>query len=282
MNKSQALHHIVAETQRGELVFPTHVQASLHIQQALDDPECGIEAAARLIMKEPLMAARVVAIANSVAYSRFGGGVTNIRTAVSILGFSTLRSVVAAVIMRQISHQITEPVIRHKMESLWLHSAHVGALSYCLAKHVTLSDPETAMFTGIVHEVGGFYLLSRAEEFPALLEDTHCTPEHELDESPEIFIGRAVLHQLMVPKRVQSAIEVLWYGARALPPASLGEILIAANDLSPVPSPIDPRLPEQIEAARNSTDCSLNQHSLRDILQQTNTETQSLLQSLLH
>jgi hypothetical protein len=32
---------------------------------------------------------------------------------------------------------------------------------------VTGVNEDTALFAGIVHEVGGFYLLSRAEEFPA-------------------------------------------------------------------------------------------------------------------
>ena len=78
---------------------------------------------------------------------------------------------VASVIVRQLGSHITDPQLRAKTAKLWEHTAHVAALSQVLAKKVTHVDPETAMFAAIVHEVGGFYLLSRAEEYPGLLDD---------------------------------------------------------------------------------------------------------------
>jgi HD-GYP domain-containing protein (c-di-GMP phosphodiesterase class II) len=64
--------------------------------------------------------------------------------------------------------------IQGMVSTLWEHSAQVAALSRVIARKITKVDPETAMFAGIVHEVGNFYLLSRAEEFPSLLKsNTH-------------------------------------------------------------------------------------------------------------
>lgn len=282
MNKSEALKSIVAQANLGELVFPTNVNASLKIQEALDDPDCGIETAAKLVMTEPLMAARVVAIANSVAYSRFGGGVTNIRTAITILGFNTLRSVIAAVVMRQLSQAVKDPAIRSKMNQLWQHSAHVAALAHLLARKVSRVDAETALFAGIVHEVGSFYLLSRAEEFPSLLDET--AEAHETDplaESNETFIGRTVLHKLMVPKRVVSAIETLWYGTRETPPETLGCTLLLANDLAPIPSPLDKRSAVELQNVAKTTDFAVGETSLQKILEESAEEIHSLTHSLL-
>lgn len=280
MNKAEALKSIATQAGRGELVFPTNVNASLKIQQALDDPDCGIEAAARLVMTEPLLAARVVAIANSVAYSRFGGGVTNVKTAVTILGFSTLRSVVAAVVIRQLSNAVTDPAIRARMDLLWKHSAHVAALAYLIASRVSHVDPETAIFAGIVHEVGGFYLLSRAQEFPALL-DNEAIAHGDLTESPETFIGRAVLHKLMVPKRVVAAVEALWFGMRVMPPETLGDTLLLANDLAPVPSPLDPRSAETIRQSASEIDFAVGEGTLNSLLAESAEEVNSLTNSLL-
>ncbi|MBI3283777.1 MAG: HDOD domain-containing protein [Burkholderiales bacterium] len=283
MNKSEALRYIAAQASRGELIFPTNVNASLKIQEALDDPDCGIETAAKLIMSEPLMAARVVAIANSVAYSRFGGGVTNIRTAITILGFSTLRSVVAAVVMRQLGHAVTDAAIRAKMDLLWQHSAHVAAVAHLLARRVSHVDPETALFAGIVHEVGGFYLLSRAQEFPTLLDSDHeIAGADELAEPPETFIGRAVLNKLMVPKRVVTAVEALWYGMRVMPPETLGDTLLLANDLAAVPSPLDPRSPATIQQAASEIDFSVGEGTLNSILEESIEEVESLSGALLN
>lgn len=282
MNKSAALKSIVEQASKGDLVFPTNVNASLKIQQALDDPDCGIETAAKLVMTEPLMSARVVAIANSVAYNRFGGGVTNIRTAITILGFNTLRSVTAAVVMRQLSAAVSDPAIRAKMEALWRHSAYVAALAHLIARKVSKVDAETALFAGIVHEVGGFYLLSRAQEFPALLEiDASPASPDALAETDETFIGRAVLNKLLVPKRVVSAVEALWYGMRVMPPETLGDTLLLANELAAVPSPLDLRSPESIRQSASEIDFAVGEGTLLSILSESAEEVDALTASLI-
>ena len=281
MNKSEALKVIVDEAKVGELTFPTNVHATLKIQEALNSPDCGIETAAKLVMQDPLIATRVVAIANSIAYSRFGGGVTNVRTAITILGFNTLRSVVIAVAMKQVNQAIHNPEIKKKMAMLWEHSAHVAALAHYMARKVTHIDPETALFAGVVHEVGGFYLLSRAEKWPSLLDNYPCDKENILDEDHEIYIGRAVLRQLLVPKRVMTAIETLWYGTPALPPESLGDTLLLANELAAVSSPLDYRE----DAERKKVDdfqCEVNGRSLSDLLGEASEDVHSLVTSLTH
>jgi len=70
------------------------------------------------------------------------------------------------------------------------------------------------MFAGIVHEVGGFYLISKTEANPELLHNpTLMTLE------AEATIGRAVLVALAVPAEVVAAVESLWSKrSPALPP----------------------------------------------------------------
>ncbi|MFZ6861847.1 HDOD domain-containing protein [Undibacterium sp. Ji67W] len=281
MKKSEALKKIVEQARSGDLTFPANIQATLEIQEALNCPDCGIETAAKLVTKEPMIAVRVVAIANSVAYSRFGGGVTNVRTAITILGFNTLRSVVVAVAMRQMSQATKNPQIRAMIEKLWLHSAHVAALAHLIARKISKIDPETALFAGVVHEVSSFYLLSRAEEFPELLDPHQSHKDDVLDEDHEIFIGRSVLHQLLVPKRVVSAIETLWYGARATPPETLGETLLLANDLASCSSPLEHRDVAMVEKTALEIDFPFKETSLRQILAESDDDLQSLIASLI-
>jgi len=234
MDRIDALKSIAAQAARGELSFPTHVDATLKLQHALSDPDCHIDEAARLVQAEPLLAARTVAIANSAAYNRNGSEVTNVRAAVQRVGFRTLGALAAAVIVRQLASSIADPGLRAKADQLWQHSTHVAALSQVIARRVSNVDPDTAMFAGIVHEVGGFYLLSRAAEYPGLLEGG----ADEWIEHGETMIGRGVLLRLGVPAPVMGAIEALWNGMRALPPETLGDTLLLANDLSQVPSPL--------------------------------------------
>lgn len=283
MKRTAAFKHISEQVGRGELIFPTNVHTSIKLQQALDDPDCGIETAAKLVLTEPLLSARVVAIANSVAYTRFGGGVTSVKTAVTILGFSTLRSIVATVIIRQLSQAITEPGLRIMANQLWEHCAHVAALAHIISRRVSHVDAETAMFAGIVHEVGGFYLLSRAQELPDLIENMTERPDDtdELEESPEAIIGRAVLNKLMVPQTVVTAVESLWYGMRVMPPETLGDTLMLANDLAAIASPLDTRSASVIKQDASEIDFAIGDGTLISILKESEEEVKSLTAALL-
>jgi hypothetical protein len=95
-------------------------------------------------------------------------------------------------------------------------------------------NPDTALFASIVHEVSGFYLLSRAEEFPGLLEED---PENWHAASEEI-ITREVLRKLCIPEPVSEAIESLRDGFLSIPPETLFDTLLLANLLTPVKSPL--------------------------------------------
>jgi HD-like signal output (HDOD) protein len=276
MDRLEALKSIAAEATRGELAFPTNVDATLKLQRALNDPACHVDAAARLVQAEPLLAARTVAIANSVAYNRSGNAVTNVRAAVQRVGFRPLNALAAAVIVRQLDSKITQPDLRAKADQLWRHSAHVAALSQVIARRVTHVDPETALFAGIVHEVGGFYLLSRAAEFPGLLDGE---PE-EWIEYGEMAIGRGVLKKLGVPAPVFEAIEAMWNGMRALPPETLGDTLMLANDLAPLDSPLHVRAGATTRQSAATIDFVTGEGTLAAILKESADEVKSLTAAL--
>jgi HD-like signal output (HDOD) protein len=276
MDRTDALKSIAAQAGRGDLSFPTNVAATLKLQHALSDPDCHIDEAARLVQTEPLLAARTVAIANAAAYNRSGQDVTNVRAAVQRVGFRTLGALAAAVIVRQLASGITDPGLRAKADQLWQHSAHVAALSQVIAKRVSNVDPETAMFAGIVHEVGGFYVLSRAAEFPGLLEGG----ADDWIEHGEVAVGRGVLRKLGVPAPVMGAIEALWNGMRALPPETLGDTLLLANDLCPVPSPLLERPGAAGLRSAATIDFTVGDGTLALILQESAEEVRGLSAAL--
>ena len=56
MDVERALQTIVADAERGSMVFPTHAELALSVKRLLDDPECAIEPLTRLIAAEPLLA----------------------------------------------------------------------------------------------------------------------------------------------------------------------------------------------------------------------------------
>lgn len=235
MNMQAVLETIAADALHGEMVFPTHAEIALRVQRTLDDPACSVEQLSKLISAEPILSARVVSLANSVAYNPSGRAISDVRHAVSRLGFSSLRTLAMAVIVRQMQAMSLSPAHRQLAGRLWEHTAHVAALARVLARRVTHQDPELAFFAGIVHEVGAFYLISRASSFPELLAAAGLEAWYAQGEA---LVGRAVLQALGIPATAGAGIEALWNGYMAMPPRTLGDTLLLADQLSPVESPL--------------------------------------------
>ena len=246
MNRLEAFGYIAAQAARGEISLPTSVNAVLRLQLALDQSDCHLDDAIRLVLGEPQLAARTVALANSVAFNGGGGpAITNVRAAINRIGYRNLQTLVASLLVRQFGARITDPLLRAKAEQLWQHTAHVAALAQVFARRVTGINPDTAVFAAIVHEVGGFYLLSRADEFPGLLD---ADPENWATLCEEV-VSREVIRKLAVPEEVADAIAGLRAGMLSMPPASLLDTLLLANQYAPVPSPLDSRsMPRDAES----------------------------------
>jgi HDOD domain len=234
MEKLKDFAQIVSDAQRGELVFPTSVNAALSLQMTLADPDCHDEAVIRKLLAEPILAARAVALANSAVFRSNGAALaTSVRTAVMRLGYRNLYTLAAAMVVRQFGAKIRDPHLRIRAEQLWKYTAHVAALAYVVAGRITRVEPDTALFAGIMHEVAGFYLLGRADTMPGLLDE----PEDWMGAAQEI-IAREIMKKLQVPEPVALAIVGLRGAAVGIPPEGLRDTLLVARYLCPVPSPL--------------------------------------------
>jgi HD-like signal output (HDOD) protein len=277
VNKLEIFGLIAAQAERGEIIFPTSVNAALRLQLALDDPECHIENAIKLVLGEPQLAARTVALANSAAFNRNGEAVTNVRAAVMRIGYRSLQMLVAGLVVRQFGSRIVDPQLRAKAEQLWQHTAHVAALAKVFARRVTFINSDTALFAAIVHEVGGFYLLSRADEFPGLLDDD---PENWIQLCEEV-VSREVMRKLAIPATVMDAIQNLRSGLMGMPPSTLLDTLLLANQFAPVHSPLALEAPAQPAHHTTALDIAIDRATLDSILQESADEFQLLSAALL-
>lgn len=295
MDRLEALRTIARDAAGGELSFPTHAQLALKIHAALDSPNCSVDEAARLIQADPLLSARVVGMANSVTYNRSGREVADVRTAVNRMGFSTLRALAMALVIRQMASGGggAQQAAAHQ---LWERTTHVAALARMLAQRVTGQNPETALFAALVQDIGGFYLISRAAQYPALLnieaplaadwsEDPAVTDTSGGDEDTDVQVerglGRAVMSTLQVPAAVTEAVEEFWRGMLSIPPETLGDTLLLANVLAPVRSPLRWKEPQEPAPSHAGTlDMLVGEDTLQAVLRESAAEVDALIASL--
>jgi len=273
MDKREAFSALAADAGRGVLAFPTSAQVGMRVRKALDDPDCHVGAAAVLVQAEPHLAARVVALANSVAYNRSGRPVTDVRTAVGQVGFSIVHALATALVARQLADHQASDKERALANQLWQHTAHVASLAHVIARRITRIDPETALFAGIVHEVAGFYLFSRSGDFPGLLDGDYS----DWIDGGEVEVGSVLLDVLEVPVLIKDAVKSSWHGYLTLPPANLADTLLLAEELAPVLSPLHhPFGLEPGEDHRSSIDLVLGAETLSSILEDAAHEVESL------
>ena len=275
MLKLKEISQIVTQAARGELVFPTSVNAALNLQMTLADPDCDTEEVNRRVLAEPLLAARTVALANAAVFNRGGMPITSVRAAVARVGYRHLYSMAAAMVVRQFGARIRDPHLRARAEQLWRHTAHVSALAYIIAGKLTATDPDTALFAGIVHEAGGFYLLSQADDMPGLLDD----PADWMG-APQEIIARAMMKKLSIPDPVALAIVSLPGATLTPPPLGLRDTLLIAKHLSPVASPMAP-LVETVREPAGLAGFLDDNPALEQILKESRDDAASMSAALL-
>lgn len=244
--------------------------------------DCGVDEATRLVQSEPLVAAKLVAVANSAAYNRTGRSITTVKDALNLVGLGVLKAIASAVAMRQLADRATQPN-QATVSRLWAHSVEVAALAAVISRRFTRVPAETALFAGIVHEIAGFYMLAHASELVDLTGDVVGTVRQDTAAQEErvnsvMAIGtRRLLAALQVPDEIGEAIEGQWQGFVMVPPETLSDTLLIAKLLAITPSPFEPQGKDSM-AAGLDLDGVLERNSVAAVLRDRYEEVRSLQQ----
>ena len=110
------------------------------------------------------------------------------------------------------------------------HSLHVAALCRLLAKKMARTNPDEAMFAGMVHDIGVFYLLARVAHFPELIADK--AELHALLEQWHDNIGHALLSALGQPEEILKAVQEHEIEREIAAVKNLSDALFVANKLA--------------------------------------------------
>ena len=262
----------------GELSFPTSLDASRRVLRAVENPDIGLAALAKIVVAEPLLSAKVIRLANSVALNPMCQTVSDVRHAVVRVGMDPIKTMAMALLLDQLRQVQRHAACRDLSNRLWERCVHVAALAFVLAKKMTKLDADEAMFAGIVHELGRFYLLARAVDFPALLQDTVLLAETVNDLAPQAT--ERVLQALNLPVGVIAAVRNSRHFSGSLPPASLGDVLFIARTVSPRENPFDTLDARVQPVADAAAVLGLDQETISEIIAASGDEIYSIVMAL--
>jgi HD-like signal output (HDOD) protein len=224
------LHDQIArDLSSGKVVFPTYFNVTLKVRNLLKDPNLSIDQLAKGITLEPLLASRLLQYANSAALRGNAGEVTDLKFAILRIGVDAVRAISFSLAIEQLARSKHMVPFSALSQRLWEHSVTTAALAECIARRSRRVRPEEAMFAGLVHDIGAFYLLFRCAEHPILSQDHETLLSLVMDWHDSI--GHALLAAMQQPDVILDAVqdhESCGVISESMPP-SLREIVVLAD-----------------------------------------------------
>ncbi|MDR1351433.1 MAG: HDOD domain-containing protein [Zoogloeaceae bacterium] len=271
------LEDIAKDLSGEEVTFPTFLDITMRVRAALKNPHLNVEQLAKLVGVEPLMSAKIIRMANSVAMNPSGIAVADVKSAIVRVGIEAVRTVSFAVAMEQLIQSRQMRVFADLSRSVWKHTAHVAALCRVLAsKWAKGVNSDEAMFAGMVHDIGVFYLLSHAARYPELVSNKE-----------ELFsllvgwhdnIGHALLSALGQPENILIAVQEHEQDRTIGANKTLSDVLFVANKIANTISPWHDDATDDGEAARLSN--VIDPQTMQGILSESEEEVLSLKHAL--
>jgi len=271
------LEDIARDLSGSEVSFPTFLDITFQVRTALKNPNLTVEQLAKLVGAEPLMSAKIIRMANSVALNPSGREIADVKSGIIRVGMEAVRTVSFAVAMEQLLKSKQLQAFEGISKKLWEHSSHVAALCRVLARKIAKINGDEAMFAGLVHDIGVFYLMSRAANFPELVQDK--AELYGLLVGWHDNIGHALLSALGQPESILVAVQEHEVDREVSEIKTLSDVLYVANKIANRSSSWrDPEFDSGVDTSM--LESILDADTLAEITEESEEEVQSLKAAL--
>jgi putative nucleotidyltransferase with HDIG domain len=207
--RTTVTNDILERIENDTLALPSMPIAVARCMALLRENDFSLRQAAHVIEKDPLLAARVLSVSNSVT---FGGlaPVRNIVQAATRLGADNLRLVLIEVMASHLFVSV-DVNIGPACHVLWQHSRAVASTSRHLTLVVGAGDPGDAYLAGLLHDVGKAIILSllvKAENHLLRGTDVWLDPDTwmAIVQDGHRPVGAALARNWLLPEAVVSTI----------------------------------------------------------------------------
>jgi HD-like signal output (HDOD) protein len=162
---------LAAELSQGQVELPSVPDIVIRLQQTLSDDNVTNDTEVRVIGSEPMLAGRLLTMANSVALNTSGRKIADLPTAVARVGFNIVRSAALSFAVEQLRKASEFRHLEGQLDALWKNSVQIAALCHVIARRFSSLNGDTALLAGLIHNVGRIFILTRASKYPSLTAD---------------------------------------------------------------------------------------------------------------
>lgn len=193
------LVHVQAELNANRLILPTLPDIALKVRDSVAKGDTSAQELAEMIVTDAALSARLIQVANSPLY-RGTNEIKNIQMAVTRLGNSTIRTLITSLVMQQMFKPSTA-ILEQYFRSIWEQGVNVSAISRALASFVPHLNPDEAMLSGLIHQIGKLPILTLVEKIPEF-KDSPSRLE-KLLEKAHPHVGKIIMDTWKFPEELK-------------------------------------------------------------------------------
>lgn len=195
---------LATELSNGSVDIPGFPSIVTRVQLVLADDSASAAKIAMVVGADPVLAARLLNLANSAALLGTGLPTTELPVAVSRIGLNAVRSTTHAHAVRILTQSAALRGLEESLHMLAQNTAQVASLCHVVAAKYTRVPPDAAMLAGLLHSCGRLYLLVRAGNHRGLFADANAFREIERDW--HLGVAVALLENWNVPDEIVRAV----------------------------------------------------------------------------
>lgn len=203
--QSRFLSQLAEDSASPDLVIPSFPDVTLRIRNLADHPDTTIQQLVAALAVEPVLAAQVLKLANSALYRQTGAPEQSLERAVQRVGMTAVRDMAVMFGMRQLALGASVAGYRDYLREVWAHSLLVAALARIIAAKVRMANAGAAQLAGLLHDIGKFYIVLRARDYPELF--AHPENLKRIAGEWHAAIGRTLLESWDLPLSLQVVAE---------------------------------------------------------------------------
>jgi HD-like signal output (HDOD) protein len=226
------LRKLTMEIAVGDIRLPSFPDIAARVQKVLEDPKSAPAKVAVVVRSEAALAARILRLSNSAFLNPSGEQISDLRVALTRLGVQLVRCTAVSFAVQQMQPGNCEPALKSKLHDLWRDGALVAAIAYVLARETQTANPDEALLTGLMHNIGRLYItLNMPRGADVSHSETWASAVRELH--PKIAVS--ILQHWKFPPTIVAAVGHQNSRDSKLPSGEHGltDVLIAATELVP-------------------------------------------------
>ena len=162
---------LAQELSKGRVDLPSVPDIVIQVQRVLANENVSNDIVVKVLGSEPVLASKLLSMANSAALNASGRKIADLRMAVARVGFNIVRSAALSFAVEQLRKASEYRHLEKQLDGLWKNSVQIAAMCHVIARRFSSLNGDTALLAGLMHNVGRIYILTRASKYPTLTSD---------------------------------------------------------------------------------------------------------------